>query len=127
MASKFERLIDTINLCNDGILEADNGFLCSPIETLETICNGCGAADSKFDFVPDTMYGLYIGYACQIHDWDYHTGSTANHKKLADRRFHRNLRALIKQAHWLLRYPRYTRAWLYYKTVQKKGGDAFYG
>ena len=31
------------------------------------ICNGCGAK-GMFDFIPDTMYGMKICEACNIHD-----------------------------------------------------------
>ena len=37
--------------------------------------NGCGAANAKFDFVPDTIYGLDISPACKAHDWEYYEGS----------------------------------------------------
>jgi len=49
------------------------------------VTNGCGSADSKFDFVPDNLLGLAILAACQVHDWMYHVGKTFDDKELADR------------------------------------------
>lgn len=124
--TKYEQVLRTIELIKEGVLQAPADFLVCPISTLETICNGCGSADSKFDFVPDTMWSLYIGYACHIHDYEYEKGETKEHKKIADKRFHKNMRALIKLKGGIFRFPRYVRAYLYYAAVKRKGYPAFF-
>ncbi len=43
-------------------------------EELEKYTNGCGAANAKFDFIPDTMWFLSIHAACKAHDWEYRKG-----------------------------------------------------
>ena len=56
---------------------------CKAPHLIYDIANGCG--DGWRDrIVPDTMYGLSIRPACQIHDWDYHHGSAIEHKDEAD-------------------------------------------
>ncbi len=57
-------------------------------EERNRIINGCGAGNAKFDFVPDTMYGLDISAACDIHDFMYHIAEpTIEAKNEADRIF----------------------------------------
>lgn len=125
--SKLEIILDTLELVQEGTLEAPEAFAECPMKTLITVCNGCGAEDSKFDFVPDTMWGLYIGHACMVHDFEYEVGKTSADKKLADRRFRANLVSLIyKESTWILRYPRLIIADAYYKAVDVRGYSAFF-
>jgi len=127
MTTKFETILRTLELVRDGTLEAPEAFLECPVKTLVTICNGCGAEDSKFDFVPDSLWGLYIGHACVIHDFEYEVGVTEEDKKAADRRFRDNMVSLIyKGSTWILRYPRLIIADGYYKAVDVRGDDAFF-
>lgn len=92
------------------------------------ICNGCGPGGAIIDLVPDTIYGLSIREACQIHDYDYHVGKTWADKKRADRRFLQNIGTLIrakkKQFWWMYRL-RMSRAKKYYNAVKYFGGSAF--
>ena len=44
-------------------LWAPQAFLDSSYIDIKAICNGCGPQTSKFDFVPDSIYGLKIGTA----------------------------------------------------------------
>lgn len=91
------------------------------------ICNGCGAANSKFDFVPDTIYGLSITEACYRHDYAYHVGKTEADKKAADEQFLRNMLTIINtQSTSLLKWPRRWRAMTYYSAVCDKGHKAFW-
>lgn len=92
------------------------------------VCNGCGAANAKFDFVPDRIYGTYIGYACHIHDWMYNVGHTIEDKEEADRVFLNNmLRIIDRENKWykptfLMRI----RARNYYRAIRAFGGPAFW-
>lgn len=94
------------------------------------VCNGCGAAGAKFDFIPDTIYGLPIQEACFRHDWRYAVGNTLEEKGEADSEFLHNLMALIQNApgFWnkALRMPRRRRALKYYEAVVAFGDAAFF-
>lgn len=91
------------------------------------ICNGCGSAQAKFDFVPDTIYGLSIAPACYIHDWEYATGTTQEHKDMADIRFLTNMLKIIENnSGWGIAWLRRRRAYKYFDAVRAFGDDAFY-
>ena len=90
------------------------------------ICNGCGAANAKFDFVPDTIYGLGVNPACNIHDYMYLMGETIDDKKEADRVFLNNLLRLIDHKGGWRRFLRRRRALKYYNAVVELGGPAFW-
>lgn len=90
------------------------------------VCNGCGAANSKFNFVPNTMYGLNINAACNVHDWSYHKGETWQDKFSADLVFLCNLLIIITRHGGWLRWPRYKRALKYWMAVHEKGASAYW-
>jgi len=95
--------------------------------------NGCGPGGWKFDLVPDTMYGLSVVDACDIHDWMYLFGKTIEDKERADRSMLNNIIRLIDArtaknwfAQKLLKPARYRRAKIYYQMVSSFGGPAFW-
>ena len=93
----------------------------------DLICNGCGAADAKFDFVPDTVYGLSITPACNIHDWMYHFAEATNEEKeKCDRIFLFNMLRIVNDKKGIWMKLRRRRVWKYYKAVQMFGGPAFW-
>lgn len=112
-------------------LYAPQSYLDAPPDLLARVCNGCGSARAKFDFVPDTVYGLRITEACHIHDWMYHCGRTAIDKLEADVVFLGNVLRIIERASGivsrLLRPLRRLRALHYYQAVAELGGPAFQG
>lgn len=122
------RLKRTLELVLAGKLHAPESFKTASIYELELVCNGCGAANAKFDFVPDRIYGTYIGEACDIHDWMYDEGLTIEDKDKDDRVFVNNIYRLIKMRDkWykptaLMRI----RAKEYYLLVKYLGGSAFW-
>ncbi len=83
-------------LTRDGLF-CPQSLLDAPKEVRRAVCNGCGSARAKFDFVPDHVYGLRIGPACDIHDWMYHLGKTLADKQEADRVFLNNILRLIER------------------------------
>ncbi len=95
-------------------------------EERDAICNGCGAASSKFDFVPDTIYGLCINPACNPHDWEYHHGKVLADKIRADSLFYTNILRLIKSYGGPLQWLRERRALKYYLAVKHLGESAFF-
>ena len=123
-------LEETKRLAASGILYAPAAFLVTPIGQLKLICNGCGAANAKFDFVPDKIYGTYVGHACHIHDFMYENGRSEEDRNEADRVMRNNLLRLCKRDSkkkwhkpWFLMRKR---CQLYYKMVDCYGGDAFW-
>lgn len=91
------------------------------------ICNGCGSAKAKFDFVPDSIYFLSIREACYRHDYAYFIGKTAEDKAAADLQFLNNMLTIINtQSSALMKWPRRWRAMTYYSAVCDKGHAAFW-
>jgi hypothetical protein len=95
--------------------------------------NGCGPGGWKFDLVPDSMYGLNVLDACDIHDWMYLFGKTIEDKDRADRSFLNNLTRLVVERtakNWfgqkILKPLRLRRVKTYYEMVSHFGGPAFW-
>src|SRR3990172_1941758 len=113
----------------EGLSCPESYLLASEAERRE-VCNGCGFAGAKFDFIPDTIWGMPICPACDIHDWQYHEGNTNEDKAVADRTFMNNLLRLIEQQDaWigrLLKPLRRRRTLKYYEAVVVFGGPAFW-
>lgn len=92
------------------------------------ICNGCGPRGIGALLVPDTVWGLSITPACNIHDYMYHAGWTIEDKKQADRVFLNNMiRIVTGRTRWcfLLRL-RLNRVLTYYGAVKNFGGPFFW-
>jgi hypothetical protein len=94
------------------------------------ICNGCGAKHgiSRY-FIPNSLWGLSVRPACDIHDWMYFQGISPADREYADLTFLRNLLSLVEQGHGplakALRLPRRLRALSYYGAVRDFGAAAF--
>lgn len=116
-----------MTLVESGKLEAHPSFLEAGFTEIMEHTNGCGAEGAKFDFVPDTIWGLNIVYACIIHDWDYYYGATRREKRRADIRFLVNLILIILMgSNWAMTILRVKRAIKYYLAVNLKGDKAFW-
>lgn len=128
MTTLHQRVQTTQELARAGILFAPASFLAAEVTAITDVVNGCGAGNAKFDFIPDTIYGVYVGYACFIHDWMYDEGRTIEDKKEADRVFLNNLLRIVEDSSgwyrpkWLMR----RRAKTYYLGVKYFGGRAFW-
>lgn len=118
----------------DGItLYCEYGFETTPEILRNKQVNGCGPGGWKFDLVPDTMWGLSVNEACDIHDWMYLFGKVIDDKDRADRSFLNNMIRLIDgrtAKNWFaqrfLKTWRYRRAKIYYEAVSNFGGPAFW-
>lgn len=92
--------------------------------------NGCGTSGWKGKLVPDTIYGISISEPCKVHDYEYHRGTIADEKEMADIRFYKNLKLTIKhESKWwnkALNPLRYIRAKAYYTAVANFGDGAFF-
>ena len=95
-------------------------------EDKKKICNGCGAKDGIK--VPDTMWGLLIIMACQIHDWMFHEGKTYGDFLFANAIFIFNLTMIIiaRSANWFMITLRLGRASKYFYAVMIKGEKAYW-
>lgn len=124
------KLLETQNLARIGVLSAPASFLAAPLSELERVCNGCGAENAKFDFVPDKIYGTYVGHACHIHDWGYEFGHTVEDKDEEDRRMRNNLLRIVdrecKKKWYKPKFLMRRRVAKYYWAVQMFGGPAFW-
>jgi hypothetical protein len=94
-------------------------------EAHREICNGCGPKGFGL-FVPDTIWGLPITEACDIHDFMYAMGETEEDRREADRVFLNNLLRLVEGGCRWLRPLRRRRALTYARAVMALGGPAFW-
>lgn len=109
-------------------LYAPASFIGASHEVRNRVVNGCGTGGWKGKLVPETIYGLDVSPACDIHDWMYIEGETVADKEEADRVFLNNLLRLIEAAGGikLLQSLRRRRARIYFEAVQHFGGPAFW-
>lgn len=106
-------------------LYAPLDYWLSKDESKKEICNGCGAKEG-ID-VPDTMWGLSITRACDIHDWMYYTGKTKADKLFADAIFRMNVSIIIDaNSNIVTSMLRHGRASKYYTAVVEWGDNAFW-
>lgn len=114
-----------------GALSAPASYWSASCETRRLNCNGCGTSGWKGTLVPDTVYGLPISEACNIHDWMYAEGVTTDDKGEADSLFLHNLLALVESAAKASQFARWIaplrrrRVLKYYEAVALAGGPAF--
>lgn len=90
--------------------------------------NGCGAEVARFDFVPDTIYGVSIFETCRRHDWAYKVGKTNEDKEKADREFLNNMLRVVESVDswWYPTMLARRRCLKYYEAVIAFGGTAFW-
>jgi len=95
-------------------------------EQRRTMCTGCGTASTWW--VPDTVWGLNITPACNIHDYMYIMGDCEKDRKTADQVFLNNIIRIIqaKTRFRILSWLRRRRAVIYYQAVRLFGGAAFW-
>lgn len=106
-------------------LYAPGSYKKATLEQKRRICNGCGQK-GKFDFVPDTVYGMSIAEACNIHDWMYELGKTETDRQEADLAFLNNMLRLVSAKGGWLKWLRDRRVLKYYEAVRELGGPAYW-
>lgn len=89
-------------------------------------CNACGTKGLGGWVVPNTLWGLDISLACDIHDWDYAFGTA---REAADNYFLTNMLRIIEAQNsgWVLNLLRRHRALTYYAVVRDLGRKAHSG
>ena len=95
-------------------------------ELLATLTGGCGAESARFDLVPDTVWGLCIRPACNIHDYMYLVGKTLAEKIQADSVLLYNANLIVECTGGVLEWPRKRRVYKYFLAVKYKGHAAFW-
>jgi len=91
----------------------------------DAICNGCGSALAGVDYVPDSMWGLYMGPVCDIHDYMFEVGKTWKDFIEANATMFLNAVRMIDWKGGWLRVPRIYRACTYFIAVHYKGKNAY--
>ena len=91
-------------------------------------CNGCGTKGIIGHVIPDSLWGLDIREACNVHDWMFAVGETIEDKDEADRVFLNNMLRLVDAGskNWFTRMIRSRAAVKYYYAVRDCGGPAFW-
>jgi len=107
-------------------LYAPESYRKASAELVKEIVNGCGSSKAKFDFVPDTILGLSVKEACNIHDWMYSFGSNLADKEQADRVMLNNCLRIINTKGGVLMRWRRVRAKEYHLSVKYFGGPAYW-
>lgn len=52
-------------------LLAPASYLTADATERALVCNGCGPGSWRLDMIPDSILGLDISAACNVHDWMY--------------------------------------------------------
>lgn len=104
---------------------APNSYWEASEEQRAKVCNGCGAKGGTK--VPNTMWGLNIKQACNIHDWMFENGATLADFYFSNAVFIMNLALIIVEngSKWLAPL-RLARATKYFLAVQELGQDAYW-
>jgi len=104
-------------ITNDRGLIAPAAYFGLLPERKAAITNGAGPKWFGW-LIPDTIYGLSITEAADIHDYCYWS---AMPRKQADALFRTNMETITNKIGGWLMYPRLARVWTYYHMVDKFG------
>lgn len=110
-----------------------DGILTAPIPYWKSIrfnqnqFNGCGGNDITSFIVPDSLLGLDITSACNIHDYMYSNSSLKITREKADRIFLDNMLSLVekKSSSKIIKCFRRIKSYLYYYSVRLFGKTYF--
>lgn len=95
-----------------------------PASMRDAVMNGCGPSGWKARYIPDTIWGVCVSRACDIHDVEYTWGTS---RAAADARLFANI-CLTLAAHGGLLMPvRIVRAFVMFSAVRAFGGKFFKG
>lgn len=108
-------------LSKKGVLVAPFSFWCMTQEQIDDVCNGCGPQGGIFNrflsfCVPDSLFGLNIKPACNIHDYCWSLDDMT--KKESDNLFLDNMGAIIDSHGGVLRAARHWAAFHYWIAVR---------
>ena len=112
----------TLLTTNKGLLVPNKYYdLITSIDKYES--NGCGSKDILGAIIPDSLYGLDILSACDIHDLMYSDGGTDTDREEADNLFLENMNRLIdkSKSNKLIKVLRIVKSKIYYMAVRLFG------
>ncbi len=97
-------------------------------EALEELVNGCGPRGWKGRYIPDSLIGVSIKEACNIHDFMYAFGEKEEDREQADRVLLNNMMRTVEacSGNWFSRWIRRKLALHYYGVVRDMGGTYFW-
>jgi len=104
------------------LLAPESYRLADPAERA-LVCNGCGPGSWRLDMVPDSILGLDITEACNIHDWMYEWDGD---RVQADVWFLANMVLLAVKANKLMLLVRLPIICNYFLAV-RLGGEVYHG
>lgn len=121
-----QTLNDTFRMIEQDLLDVPQGFSESDELYLFYCCNGCGSATAKFDYVPDSIFGLCITAACHLHDFEYEHAYTLGEKLTADERFRVNIHKIVDadRSWWRSKAKMKNKFEFYFTMVRKAGVEA---
>lgn len=95
---------------------------------LEEVINGCGPSGWKSRLVPDSILGVSIKVACEIHDFMYFFGENEEDREEADRTFLNNMLRIVEaESAWFgSKWARRRLVLYYYSSVRDFGGRYFW-
>lgn len=110
----------TIEIVRYGDLAAPASFWRLNCRDRSRICNGCGPSgniilDAFAWLIPDSILGLDISEACNIHDYCWEINMPVKH---ADNLFLDNMSSLIDATGGMLASPRHVMAFHYWLAVK---------
>lgn len=95
-----------------------------PEDDRRRVMNGCGPAGWKASYIPDTIWGVDVSTACDVHDCEYAYG---NSRSSADARFLANLCLICADHGGLLTPLRILRAFTFFTAVRVFGAPYYKG
>lgn len=108
------------------VVKAPAAFREASDEFRDSVCNGMGPKGYGW-LIPDTMYGLDLSAAGDVHDWMYYHATYS--RKICDAVFLENMEAIIDQkGGWsIIKWLRNRRANKYYWAVRQFGSSSYGG
>jgi hypothetical protein len=109
---------------NNNMLIAPKSYWLNTNPNTPTYINGCGGQGLTSSIVPDSLFGLSINEACNIHDHMYEQGID---KTDTDNTFLKNMITLVNQdsSSNIFKYLRKAKAHLYFLGVKIFGNIFF--
>ena len=106
------------------VIQAPVSFIEATPEERAEVCNGMGPKGYGW-VIPDTMYGLNLEAAGDVHDWMYYHATYDRNQ--CDDVFLKNMKSIIEQHDgWsILQWLRNRRALKYYWAVRKFGLSSY--
>jgi hypothetical protein len=125
--TQIQSILKSLELVKDGKILAHPDFLTTPLDELVKMCNQCGPAGKFGRLVPNTIWGLWIGPNCNVHDHWYAVTASEEDKAQGDREMlTNNLRAIEACSTWIMKPPRRYRAITYYGVVVDCGSKIYW-